>query len=657
MAHLPIPESPAGRERQRRLFETIISSTPDLVYAFDLDCRFMFVSSALLEVWGRTLEDSLGKTFVEVGYDPRDAERYEREIEQVVASRQHLRGEATFPHATLGTRSYDYIFIPVLSDAGDVELIAGTARDITERRAQEAALRNSEERLRIATEAAQIGLHDFDVRSGKVQWDPRTREFFGVGLEEPITYALWRDCLHPDDVEAAQEAVQRATDPEGQGVYRAQYRVVNRRDGSLRWLEATGTTSFVDGTALRLVGTVHDVTERKQVEKELREADQRKDEFIATLSHELRNPLAPIRMAASVLPRVRHLPEQFGALVGVIERQTTVMARLIHDLLDVSRITQGKVTLQRERIDVAMLLAHAVEAVEPGRDREDLRFEVEFPERPITIDGDPVRICQVVSNLLSNACKFTDQGTVRLSAWRDPDTGDAMLRVEDTGQGITPEDQARIFEMFAQVTPEPGRSPTGGIGIGLPLVRMLVHMHDGEVAVDSAPGRGSAFTVRLPSLPEGFASEPADGEAVDAAEGTEKRASTETAAGGPRAVRRVLVVDDNPDVVHAVEVFLQARGHAVHTAENGRIALEVGETVCPEVVVLDIGLPEMDGYEVARRIRQSHWGRDIALIAMTGWGQERDKTLARDAGFDHHLTKPADPGILERLVAGAPSRG
>ncbi|TVP45057.1 MAG: response regulator [Gemmatimonadales bacterium] len=640
MTDLPLVNSAAERERRRRLLETIISSTPEPVCAFDLDCRCVFANEALLEVWGRTLEDALGRTFLELGYGPRLAEAHEREIAHVVATGRQIRGESTFPHATLGPRSWDYTFAPVLNGSGDVDLVAGTARDITALEARGAELRDSEERLRIVTEAAQIGLHDLDLPSGRVWWDRRTREFFGVGPETPITYKLWRACLHPDDAEGARAALRRAVDPEGEGRYRARYRVVSRRDGSIRCLEVTGSTTFVDGTATRVVGTAQDVTEQELAERATKEADRRKDEFIATLSHELRNPLAPIRMAASALPQVRHQPDRFDALVGIIERQTTDMSRLIDDLLDVSRITRGKIILKKERIDLAMLLAHAIEVAGPDPDRERLRFEVSFPERPITLEADPVRLSQVVSNLLSNAFKFTDRGSVHIAAWRDPDSDVALIRVEDTGPGIRPADQARIFEMFAQETREPGRSPTGGLGIGLPLVRMLVQLHDGEVSVDSAPGRGSSFTVRIPALPEEFSSAPVRG-AV---------ASTGVDAAGE--VRRVLVVDDSPDVLHSVEIFLQARGHGVHTAKDGKAALEVGVAVRPEVVILDIGLPEMDGYEVARRIRRSAWGRDVELIAMTGWGQERDKEVAREAGFDHHLTKPVDPTILERLVAG-----
>ncbi|CAN5640253.1 hypothetical protein BH23GEM11_BH23GEM11_03970 [soil metagenome] len=657
MADPRIPQPPEGSVQQRRLFETIISSTPDLVYAFDLKFRFVFVNDAIRKVWGPTLGDPVGRTFRDLGFAPRHAAMWERELDRTVAGKQHIRGEVNFPHPVLGTRTYDYILVPVLDDSGDVETIAGSAREITERRMQGAALRNSEERLRIATEAAQIGLHDYDVPSGNVEWDPRTRAFFGVGMEEPITFDMWAACLHPDDLEAAKDAVRQATDPEGEGRYRAQYRVVNQSDGSIRWLEATGTTSFANARALRLVGTVHDVTEHKQAEEALREADRRKNEFIATLSHELRNPLAPIRMAASILPRVRNDPERFEALARVVERQAAVMARLIDDLLDVSRITQGKITLKKQRVDVAMTMAHALEAVGPGGDREDLRLEVVFPERPITIEADPLRMAQIVGNLLSNAYKFTDRGSVRLTAWRDDDTGDALIRVEDTGRGIAPEDRARIFEIFAQVPREPGRAPNGGVGIGLPLVKLLVRMHDGEVTVDSNPGRGSAFTVRLPALPEGSSSEPLSERAHEEADGTDGAASAELGEEGAIPPRRVLVVDDNPDILHAVEMLLQSRGHGVFTAASGEAALEVGTEVHPEVVLLDIGLPEMDGYEVARLIRRSAWGKTVNLIAMTGWGQERDKELARDAGFDHHLTKPADPRTLERLVAGARSKG
>jgi PAS domain S-box-containing protein len=516
--------------------------------------------------------------------------------------------------------------------------------DITWRKQVENALRESEARLHVAQAAAQLGLHDFDVAAGVVEWDARTRELWGVPDDLPITYELWRDSLHPDDREQAEAAVQAALDPAGDGRYLAQYRVRSRRDGITRWIEATGQASFADGRAVRLIGTTRDITEQKQAEAVLRDDDRRKDDFIATLAHELRNPLAAIRMGVRVLGRADIPPPQRERMHAIIDRQSAQLVRMIDDLLDVSRITRGKIDLRRERISMGRVLEHAAEGVRELCQAKGVRLTLEMPDPPLVIDADAFRLVQVLTNLMNNACKFTERGgAITVAARRDGQ--DAVVRVRDTGIGIPREQLGRIFDMFTQV--EGMHGADGGLGIGLSLARSLIALHGGSIEAHSAgPGHGSEFVVRVPALADvqqvpaaAFASEAEAAAAAGPARGEERPAQ-----------RRVLAVDDNPDALEAMATMLRNAGHAVEVAAAGEEAWEKACSWRPDAVLLDIGLPGIDGYEVARRIRSERWGHDVLLVALTGWGRDVDRARAQQAGFDAHVTKPAEADELERLI-------
>jgi len=368
------------------------------------------------------------------------------------------------------------------------------------------------------------------------------------------------------------------------------------------------------------------------------EEGRRKTEFIALLAHELRNPLAPIRNA---LPIVRQIGEADSVrpALDMMERQVNQMVRLVDDLLDVSRVTRGKVRLQQERLDLAAVVEQAVEAVRPMIDAAGQHLEVSSPPRPIQIDGDPARLAQVVGNLLSNACKFTPRGgRVRLAV--EAAGREAVVRVEDNGVGIAADQLDHIFDMFAQVDTTLERS-TSGLGIGLTLVRNLVEMHGGSVVAESpGVGRGATFVVRLPALPETAA----------------EAAVVTPAIPAPTASRRVLVVDDNRDAADSLAMLLELTGHEVRTAHDGLAAVEAAEAFRPEVILLDIGLPKLNGFEVCRRVREQGHGRDVVIVALTGWGQEEDRRKSREAGFDQHYVKPIDPAVVVRLLAELPGR-
>ena len=384
--------------------------------------------------------------------------------------------------------------------------------------------------------------------------------------------------------------------------------------------------------------------ERKRLEVELQvrvrdlaDADRRKDEFLAMLAHELRNPLAPVRNGLQILrvtcggdPEVRRLAEMMGRQVGQI-------ARLVDDLLDVSRITQGKVTLRRERVDLAAVVNQAVEAARPLADARRHELSVAAAPEPIRLDADSSRLAQVIGNLLNNAVKYTDEGgRIWLEVRREG--GLAVVRVRDTGVGISAEMLPRVFDLFTQIDPTLDRSQ-GGLGVGLTLVRSLVELHGGTVhAASPGHGRGSEFVVRLPALPP--AARPDAG--APAAAGT---------APPPSPSRRILIVDDNADAADSLAMLLGLSGHQVRTAYSGPAAIDAVEAFRPEVVLLDIGLPGMDGHEVARRLRRSPTASGVTLVALTGYGQDDDRRKTRDAGFDHHLVKPVDPDDLAGLLS------
>jgi CheY-like chemotaxis protein len=375
----------------------------------------------------------------------------------------------------------------------------------------------------------------------------------------------------------------------------------------------------------------------RRLAADLSEAARRKDEFLAMLAHELRNPLAPLSNAVQVLRRAGNDGAALQAASGMLERQVRQMTRLVDDLLDVSRVTQGRIELRRERVELARVIEQAVEACRALYDSMSHELTLSTPAQPVYLDADPTRLAQVVGNLLNNAAKFTDKGGhVWLAVERQGPQ--AVIRVRDNGIGIAPEQRPRLFDMFVQVDTSLERS-RDGLGIGLTLVKTLVEMHGGTVEAHSdGLGLGSEFVVRLPVVEEA-ALPPSKAVAAPAA--------------APR--RRILIVDDNQDSADSMALLLQNAGHETHTAHDGLEAVAAAERLLPHVVLLDIGLPALNGYEVCRRLRQLPGGKDMMVVAVTGWGQDGDRRRSREAGFDTHIVKPVDPDALTRLLAALPS--
>jgi signal transduction histidine kinase len=400
--------------------------------------------------------------------------------------------------------------------------------------------------------------------------------------------------------------------------------------------------------------------ERTRAEQALKEADRHKDEFLAMLAHELRNPLAPIHNAIELM-RMKPLADpQLNWSRDVIARQLTSLTRLVDDLLDVSRITRGKINLTRQVVELEALISRAIETAHPLFDERKHQLTLELPAPGVRIFGDTTRLTQAIANVLGNAAKYTDEGgQIAVSAIIG--ATDVEICIRDNGIGIRPDLLPHVFELFTQLDRDNGRTQ-GGLGIGLALVQRLVQMHGGDVsAASEGPGQGSEFVIRLPRLrdeEEPVAASPVVTAVIDVSPTESEVASVVTplvTARAARLARRILIADDNNDALESLATLLQLSGHEVFTATNGGTALQSVERHLPEVVLLDIGMPLLDGYEVARRIRAQPWGQRITLVALTGWGQDSDRRRSREAGFDSHLVKPLDLETLTDLLARLPS--
>jgi signal transduction histidine kinase len=394
-----------------------------------------------------------------------------------------------------------------------------------------------------------------------------------------------------------------------------------------------------------------EVAERARIERALKEADRHKDEFLAMLAHELRNPLAPIHNAVQLMHRRSFTDPQLAWSRDVIGRQLGHLTRLVDDLLDVSRITRGKINLNKEVIELETLMTRTVETVQPLIDERGHTLTVDVPKGMLAVLGDPTRLVQAIGNVLSNAAKYTERGGRITLAAAESDS-ELVIRVRDNGIGIPADLMPMIFNLFTQLDRTSGAAQSG-LGIGLALVQRLVEMHGGSVTARSdGLGHGSEFVIRLPLFIRERIESGQPLQQLSALEQSMTNADLTT-----RTQRRILVADDNNDALESLATLLQLSGHEVYTASNGAVALESAEQHRPEVALLDIGMPKLDGYEVARRIRAQPWGQRITLVALTGWGQDSDRKRSQEAGFDSHLVKPLDLDKLTELLAALPVAG
>lgn len=534
-----------------------------------------------------------------------------------------------------GSRWWGLFAGTCVSESESVEYVI----DISRQKHIEQALRESEARFRALAEASPALIWQLDHQRSIAYLNQRYLDVTGLTPEQ-LRESGWAAIVHPEDLPGYLMVTNETPLGHGSSQRRARIRT---RDGQWRWFESYVAPWFAaSGECRGYVGISIDVTETARAEESLKEADRRKDEFLATLAHELRNPLAPISNAVHLLrrPDGRRTADRIIEMVG---RQVNHIVRLVDDLLEVSRVTRGKIELSKAPVELADIVAGAIEISRPVIDQAHHELAVSLPEEPLIVYGDKVRLTQVLVNLLANAAKYTDSGgQIRISALREDDA--LTISVRDNGTGIAPDQLPHVFSMFTQFHRVVGRG-FGGLGIGLTMARSLVEMHGGEISAHSAgPNQGSEFTVRLPL--------------VD----TEHQTSAQHTPSVPNATaplfgRRILVVDDNRDAADSLGMLLECDGAMTEIVYDGNAALAAIEANLPHVVLLDIGMPGMDGHEVAQAIRRDQRFNGVRLVALTGWGQQADRLRTQRSGFDYHLTKPVDYPALQKLLKEMPGAG
>ena len=520
-------------------------------------------------------------------------------------------------------------------EAGAPTRMSGITVDITQRKAAERTLRQSEMHFRSMADTVPSMLWVSD-REGRATYvSKQWLEFTGRRPEQDLAMG-WLENVHPEDRQSAEDAFRRASI--GQQPFTLDFRV-RRRDGEYRWMASSGAPKFSDvGRFEGYVGCVIDIDERKKLEQALKEADRRKDEFLALLGHELRNPLAPVRNSLSVLQLAGDDSERRRISTQIMDRQVGNLTRLVDDLLDVGRIVSGKVELRRQRTDAADFVRQGIETALPGLEGMGHRITTMMPTEPVHVDADPVRMTQVVSNLLNNAAKFTNRGG-RIEVSLETVDGRARIAVKDSGIGIPPDKLESVFDMFVQVDTSPERRQ-GGLGLGLTLVKKIVEMHGGQVQARSAgAGLGSEFIVSLPL-----------------AQAAPQRAAAAVKAKAAIQARKFFIVDDNQDSAESLAMLLRMLGHDAGTAHSGEEALKALPAFRPDVVVCDISMPDMNGYELAGRLRGGRTDDSMVLVALTGFGSDEDRQRTAEAGFDAHFVKPADPQALAAVQRRQPQK-
>ena len=602
------------------------------------DGTILRVNRAELEMLGYTREEYLGRSIAEFHAD-------EEVICDILA---RLRSGEKLSEYPARLRCKDGSIKDVLIDSSvswkgnEFVHTRCFTRDVTQRKRAETELADARARLDAALDAGAVVTWTWDIINNRLYADPKLAELFGLALSEAKGGLLdhYLEAIHPEDRQRVIETLNLAV--EIGETYVADYRIV-QRDGSVRWVTARGIAQRDgNGRPTRMPGVIVDITDRKRLEEELRvsigqlrDNDRRKDEFLATLAHELRNPLAPIRNSLQILKIPRIDAATLQQTRAMMERQVHHLVRLVDDLLDVSRVMRAKIDLRKEPVELANVVARAMEVVQPLIAAQGHHLDLALPPERLLVEGDAVRLAQIVGNLLTNAAKYTDaNGNIWISAARDQNQ--VVLRVRDNGIGIAPEILPHVFELFVQADHSTGKSQ-GGLGIGLTLAKNLTEMHGGSIEAHSGGlGMGCEFSVRLPLLPASTAltTQP-DEEPVRQAVATG---------------HRLLVVDDNKDAASSLAILLRLHGHEVRVVHDGAAALAAADSYRPEMIFLDIGMPGMDGYEVARRLRRRPGSDSVVLAALTGWGQLADRQRSKDAGIDHHLVKPVDSQALEDVL-------
>jgi PAS domain S-box-containing protein len=621
------PDAPRARD----ILDRVLNDLPNPVFVKDEQHRWVILNDSYCRFMGYRRQELLGKSDYDF-FPKEEADVFWTKDDCVFRGGGTNENEEKFTDAE-GRKHVILTRKTLHTDLSGRHLLLGVITDITQRKQVEEQLRASEERFRhLADSLPQIvwiARPDGAVQHMNGKWS----EYTGLPGRNAEEWG-WQGQLHPGDLRVYEDLARRAI--ASGSVFEAEFRL-RRHDGVYRWhLGRALPVCGANGEVLHWFGTATDIEDQKRQQETLEEGHRRKNEFLALLGHELRNPLNPIRIAVSLLRRAVVSDPKLQRAQEIIDRQVTQMTRLIDDLLDVSRISRGKILLRKERFDVVELVRTVLGDRKECLEGHGLNIESSLPSSPLTVFGDPARIAQAVGNLLDNAEKFTDSGdTIGVAIERDADGRGVRIVVQDSGIGMSPATLARVFEPFVQAERSMGRG-RGGLGLGLSLVKGLAELHHGTVtATSDGEGRGSRFAVWLP-LP---------GETV------EKRRETPAPPSSSGGAHRILIIEDNPDAAEALDLVLSTAGHEVVVAHSGEEGIALARSLRPRVVLSDIGLPGMSGYDVARALRKEEALASTYLIAITGYGQEEDQKLAHAAGFSQHLTKPVDAAALERLVA------
>ncbi len=610
-------------------YRTLAEHAPEVIARFDRDLRHVYVNAYGAKVYGIPAREVIGKRNEELGMPPEKVAFWRRHFEEVLATGEQRTVEFEFEGPTFGKQCFSSLFVPERDEAGRITSILAITRDVTAARRIEQQLRESEERYRtlFANMMEGFALGEVIVAPDGAAHDVRFLE-------------MNRAFEHQSGVQAEQVVGRplRQVRPDFEPAWLETYCGVALGGPPRRFETYNGdldryfSVHCFRPSPGRFAVIFNDVTDRRRAEQALRDADRRKDEFLGMLSHELRNPLAPIRNALYILEHADPTGAQARRAKEVANRQILHLTRLVDDLLDVTRIARGKIRLHFEDLDLAALVRRTADDHRAGMRERGLAFEVEGPTHGVLVHGDETRLAQVLGNLLHNAAKFTPAGgRVTLAVAADEER--VVLHVRDTGAGIEPELLQQVFEPFVQAQQTLARSE-GGLGLGLSLVKGLVALHGGTVQVVSdGPGRGTDFEIALPR-------------AHPAAEAPGVHEASAAADAGPRLV---LVVDDNRDAAETLAQIVELLGHRVDVAHDGAEALAKADARRPDVVLCDIGLPGMDGFDLARRLRARH-GDAMRILAVSGYAQQEDLALATEAGFDGHLAKPVDPARIEDVL-------
>ncbi len=614
-------------------FRRMADSAPVLIWVSDTAKRWTWFNQPWLDFVGRSMADELGDGWTQ-NVHPADLDRCVRTYTEAFDTRESFAMEYRLRRHDGEYRWLLDQGVPLYDGAGGFAGYIGSCFDVTEERRKEQALRAARNQLRMVT----------DTMAALVTRVSRDLRFVWTNK----AYMLWRN-LPIDRIEGhlIEEVVGTETFARlkpfidrvlGGETVEFEIQVSVPQRGS-PWLYVSYVPTYEDGTERPdgWVSVVIDITQRKELEEALKDADRRKDEFLASLAHELRNPLAPMQNALEIMSLRRGDADDVERARTMLQRQMRQMVRLIDDLLDVNRVSRGKIQLRKERIDLAAALTSAIETSRPLIDDFGHSLAVTTPSQPIAVEADLTRLAQVFANLLNNAAKYTERnGRIAVRVTRDGDC--AVVAVEDNGAGITSDKIGSVFEMFTQLNSGPEHAH-GGLGIGLTIAKRLVELHGGTIeAASDGPGRGSVFTVRLPTVPGSEGVTPAPIASADD-------------PGAAAARQRVLVAEDHKDSAASLARLLEILGNSVCIARDGEEAIMIAEQFRPRVILLDIGMPKLNGYEACRRIREQPWSHDVVIVALTGWGQEADRRRSREAGFDHHLVKPVELDALEAVLS------